>query len=56
MLRPQIATGGIFSQHGRAEVWISDDSMRAVLQLKSKLAFGSINLYLKSATRNVTRR
>jgi hypothetical protein len=48
VLRPEITTSGIFSQHGQAELWLSDDSTRAVLQLKSQLPFGSINLYLKS--------
>ncbi len=48
VIQPIIKTRGIFSEGGRAEVWIADDSTRAVLQLKSKLPFGSINLYLKS--------
>jgi len=47
VLRPEITTSGIFSQRGRAELWLSDDSSRVVLQLKSQLPFGSINLYLK---------
>jgi len=48
VIQPIIKTRGIFSEGGRAEVWIADDPTRAVLQLKSKLPFGSINLYLKS--------
>jgi hypothetical protein len=47
VLRPEITTSGIFSQKGRAELWLSDDSTRSVLQLKSQLPFGSINLYLR---------
>lgn len=47
VVRPEITTGGIFSQNGRAELWLSDDSARVVLQLKSHLPFGSINLYLR---------
>ncbi len=47
VLRPEITTSGIFSQNGRAELWLSDDSTRSVLQLKSQLPFGSISLYLK---------
>jgi hypothetical protein len=47
LLRPEITTSGIFSQNGRAELWLSDDSTRTVLQLNSQLSFGSINLYLK---------
>jgi hypothetical protein len=46
VLRPEITTSGIFSQNGRAELWLVDDSTHAVLQLKTHLAFGSINLYL----------
>ena len=49
LLRPEITTSGIFSQNGRAELWLSDDSMRTVLRLNTQLAFGSINLYLKRA-------
>jgi hypothetical protein len=47
LLRPEITTSGIFSQNGRAELWLSDDSTHSVLQLNSQLPFGSINLYLK---------
>ena len=39
---------GIFSDKGQAEVWFSDDSEHIVLQMKSKLSFGSLDLYLKS--------
>ena len=47
VVQPIIKSKGIFSEGGRAEVWIADDATRAVLQLKSKLKFGSLNLYLK---------
>ena len=30
------------------EIWLADDSTRAMVQFKSKLKFGSLNLYLKS--------
>jgi hypothetical protein len=43
-----IKTTGIFSEGGRAELWVSDDERRLVVQLKSQLTFGSINLYLRS--------
>jgi hypothetical protein len=39
---------GIFAGDGQAEVWLSDDDNRIMLQMKSKLSFGSLNLYLKS--------
>ncbi|HEY4955009.1 MAG TPA: DUF3108 domain-containing protein [Gemmatimonadaceae bacterium] len=48
VVQPLIKTSGIFSENGRAEVWLSDDSSRMVLQIKSKLPFGSLNLYLTS--------
>lgn len=50
VVKPVIKTKGIFSEKGQAEVWLSDDSARMLLQVKSKLSFGSLNLYLKSYT------
>jgi hypothetical protein len=48
VLQPVIKTKGIFSENGHAEVWLSDDDKRIMLQLKSRLSFGSLNLFLKS--------
>jgi hypothetical protein len=48
VVQPTIKTSGIFSDRGEAQVWFSDDSARIVLQMKSKLSFGSLDLYLKS--------
>ena len=48
VIQPIIKSKGIFSEGGRAEVWISDDAARVVLQLKSKLKFGSLNMYLRA--------
>jgi hypothetical protein len=48
VVQPVIKTPGIFSENGNAEVWLSDDSRHVLVQLKSKLSFGSINLYLRS--------
>ena len=48
VVQPIIKTSGIFSDKGEAEVWLADDSTRIMLQLKSKLSFGSLNLYLTS--------
>jgi hypothetical protein len=47
VLQPMFKTKGIFSENGKAEVWITDDSRRMMVQMKSKLSFGSLNLYLK---------
>ena len=48
VVQPIIKTKGIFSENGHAEIWLSDDDRRIMLQMKSKLSFGSLNLYLKS--------
>ncbi|HEY8831340.1 MAG TPA: DUF3108 domain-containing protein [Gemmatimonadaceae bacterium] len=48
VIQPVIKTKGIFSENGHAEIWLSDDDRHIMLQLKSKLSFGSLNLYLKS--------
>jgi hypothetical protein len=48
VVQPTIRTRGIFSEGGRAEVWLSDDEDRVMLQMKSQLSFGSLNLYLRA--------
>jgi hypothetical protein len=48
VIQPVIKTKGIFSENGHAEIWLSDDDRHIMVQLKSKLSFGSLNLYLKS--------
>ena len=47
VLRPTIKSKGLFSEKGNAEVWLADDSTRAILRLKSKLPFGTLYLELK---------
>lgn len=47
VIRPIIKSKGIFSENGRAEIWLTDDDNRLMVQMKSQLKFGSINLYLK---------
>ena len=47
VVRPTIKTTGIFSEGGEAEVWFADDSTRRILQIRSRLRFGSLNLYLR---------
>ena len=46
VLQPLIKTSGIFSEGGKAEIWLTDDDRHMMLQMKSKLSFGSLNLYL----------
>ena len=48
VIQPIIKTSGIFSEGGEAQIWLSDDERRIMLQMKSKLSFGSLNLYLRS--------
>ena len=48
VLQPIIKTSGIFSEGGQAEIWLSDDNRRMMLQMRSRLSFGSLNLYLRS--------
>ena len=48
VIQPIIKTNGIFSEKGSAEIWLSNDDRRIMLQMKSKLSFGSLNLYLNS--------
>jgi len=55
VLQPQITTQGIFSEKGHAEVWLADDSTRILLQMKSGLSFGSLNLYLKKIATSPTK-
>jgi hypothetical protein len=50
VIQPVIKTKGIFSEDGHAEIWLSDDDRHIMLQLKSRLSFGSLNLFLKSYT------
>lgn len=50
VVRPTIKAKGIFAEEGEAELWLSDDDRRMILQLKSKLSFGSLNLFLRSFT------
>jgi hypothetical protein len=48
VIRPVIKAKGVFSEDGRAQVWISNDADHVVLQMTSHLKFGSISLHLKS--------
>lgn len=38
----------LFSEGGHAEVWLSDDANHIMLQMKSRVSFGSLSLFLKS--------
>lgn len=47
VVQPIIKTSAMFSD-GDARVWLSDDSARVVVQLNTKLSFGSITMKLRS--------
>lgn len=47
VIQPIIKSKGLFSEGGRAQLWLSDDSARVMLQMKSSLPIGSLNLYLR---------
>jgi hypothetical protein len=51
VIQPVIKTKGVFSEDGHAELWISDDERRVILQMKSRLSFGSLDLYLTDIQR-----
>lgn len=51
VLHPTIKAKGVFGEGGQAEIWLADDSSRIMLQMKSKLKIGSLNLYLKNIRR-----
>ena len=44
VVRPIIKTGGIFSEGGEAEIYITDDERRIPVMMKSKLKVGSLTL------------
>ena len=48
VLQPTFQSKGIFSKNGQAEVWITDDANKIMVQMKSKLSFGSLNLFLRN--------
>jgi hypothetical protein len=48
VLQPKIKAKGIFAENANAEVWIADDDSRVMLQMRTKLPFGSVSFQLKS--------
>ncbi|HYW51260.1 MAG TPA: DUF3108 domain-containing protein, partial [Gemmatimonadaceae bacterium] len=47
VIQPIIKAKGLFSEGGKAQVWLTDDSARVMVQMKSSLPVGSLNLYLR---------
>ncbi|MBI1808908.1 MAG: DUF3108 domain-containing protein [Gemmatimonadetes bacterium] len=50
VIQPIIKTSGLFSDNGMAELWLSDDPRRILLQLKSKFSIVNLSLGLKQMT------
>lgn len=48
VIQPIIKARGIFSEGGQAQIWLSDDKDRIMLQMRVRLSIGSISLQLKS--------
>jgi hypothetical protein len=46
VVRPTIRANGIFAEDGQAELWLSDDDRRMLVQLKTKFAGFSLSLSL----------
>ena len=50
VVQPLITSPGLFSEKEKAEVWISDDNIRMVVQIRSHVKFGSLRLALRKYT------
>jgi hypothetical protein len=48
VIQPIIKSGGVFAENGEAQLWVTDDDRRLLVQMKTRLSIGSINLYLTS--------
>lgn len=51
VLQPRIKAKGIFAENANAEVWISDDDARMMLQMRTKLPFGAVSFQLRTIER-----
>ena len=54
VIKPTFRSKGLFSEDGQAEIWITNDAARVMVQLKTKLSIGSLNLYLTSHNARVS--
>jgi len=50
VIQPIIKGRGILSEGADGQIWLTDDDRRLMVQLKSKLSIGSLNLFLRSHT------
>lgn len=47
VIQPVIKSKGIFSEKGHAEMWLTDDPRRLLVQMKTDLSIGSLSLFLR---------
>ena len=48
VVRPVIRTGGMFGEGGEAEVYITDDDRRLIVQMRSRMKVGRVDMYLRT--------
>ncbi|MFQ5889952.1 MAG: DUF3108 domain-containing protein [Gemmatimonadota bacterium] len=46
VVRPIIKTSGMFAEGGRAELFLTDDERRVIVQLKARMKVGKLRMYL----------
>jgi hypothetical protein len=49
VLKPVIRSAGVFSEDGRAEIWLTNDERRWMVQMVTHLKFGTLSLQLRRA-------
>jgi hypothetical protein len=50
VVKPLIRTSGLFSDGGEAEVYYTDDERRLIVQVKTKVSFGTLTMQLEEYT------
>ncbi len=54
VIKPIIKSKGVFSQNGRAEIWLTDDDRRLMIKMETHVIFGTISLRLREFTQGTT--
>lgn len=47
VVQPIIQTDGMFGEEGRAEVYLTDDDRRLIVQIRTRMKVGELNLFLR---------
>ncbi|HYV98398.1 MAG TPA: DUF3108 domain-containing protein [Gemmatimonadaceae bacterium] len=50
VIQPVIKTSGYFGEGGEAQLWLTDDAAHRIVQLRTKLAFGTLEMRMTSVT------